>query len=659
MSLSQSTTDNHIFALDIGTRTVIGIVGRMEGKNYRVIAEEMVEHESRSMFDGQIHDIPQVAEVVAQVKSGLEQKTGLKLDKVAVAAAGRSLKTVRCTAELEHDANREIELVDVRSLELAALRIAHRELESNNIADYYCVGHCVITYMLDNMPVSNLLGHRAAKIGVEIVATFLPVSVVNGLYAVLHRVDLEPVNLTLEPIAAIDVAIPASFRLLNLALVDIGAGTSDIAVTRDGSIIAYGMVPMAGDEITEPIVEKLLVEFNEAERIKRLAGTCKDITYTDILGITGNIAQSELLQLIEPVLDRLADAISANILDLNGGVPPKSVFCIGGGARTPKLADKLAQKLQMDPERVVMRDRSHLRNVVFDEKSFLSGPEGVTVVGIATIALTSVGYEFMSVRVNGNEYKLFNTREINVSQALGLIRFDPRNLISKNGQNLKFSFNGKEHIVYGELSQPARIYINNKEANLQSPVKDGDDIMVIKAVNGRDASARVSDFVPRSSEIRFKLNGTDRKWRAKALLNGAEAEPSTPIKTGDNLEFNANPTVGQVAKAYHLNTIDKILINGRISTPQDQISPGDMVEIIEIIAPAEHIAGIKITINGKELVLNKSDAIFVDIFNLIDMNTTNQKGFPVMKLNGQRAHFTDPVQDGDNIEIFWSDQEGK
>lgn len=54
------------------------------------------------------------------------------------------------------------------------------------------------------------------------------------------------VNLTLEPIAAIQVAIPEMYRMLNIALVDVGAGTSDISVTRDGSIIAYGMIPIAG-----------------------------------------------------------------------------------------------------------------------------------------------------------------------------------------------------------------------------------------------------------------------------------------------------------------------------------------------------------------------------------------------------------------------------
>ena len=74
-------------------------------------------------------------------------------------------------------------------------------------------------------------------------------------------------NLTLEPIAAINVVVPEDIRLLNIALVDIGAGTSDIAISKDGSIIAYDMVTTAGDEITEAIMQKCLCNFENAEKI--------------------------------------------------------------------------------------------------------------------------------------------------------------------------------------------------------------------------------------------------------------------------------------------------------------------------------------------------------------------------------------------------------
>lgn len=56
--------------------------------------------------------------------------------------------------------------------------------------------------------------------------------------------------------------------MLNLALVDVGAGTSDICITKEGSVIAYGMIPIAGDELTMAIVDKYLVDFDTAEAIK-------------------------------------------------------------------------------------------------------------------------------------------------------------------------------------------------------------------------------------------------------------------------------------------------------------------------------------------------------------------------------------------------------
>lgn len=111
----------------------------------------------------------------------------------------------------------------------------------------------------------------------------------DGLYAAVNQAGLEVANLTLEPIAAINVAIPESYRLLNIALVDIGAGTSDISITKDGSIIAYGMIPLAGDELTELIVQNYLVDFKTAEYIKLQSTTEEEITYKDIMLIEHKI----------------------------------------------------------------------------------------------------------------------------------------------------------------------------------------------------------------------------------------------------------------------------------------------------------------------------------------------------------------------------------
>jgi len=649
---------NLIFALDIGTRSVIGITGFMDSGGFRIAAQEMVEHEGRFMYDGQIHDIPRVAKAVAAIKAELEKKTGQTLEKVAVAAAGRSLKTVRCQVEMEHDLNREIETLDIQGLELAALRQAHRELDntarSAEDEEYFCVGHCVIRYLVDDMAVSNLHGHKGRQISAEIVATFLPASVVNSLYAVLQRAALEPVNLTLEPIAAIDVAIPPSFRMLNLAMVDIGAGTSDIAMTRDGSIFAYGMVPIAGDEITEPIMEKLLVEFSEAEKIKRALAQGGEITYTDILGVNNTVAPEEVMQAIDHVLDKLVGTVSEEILALNGGTPPKSVFCVGGGAKIPTLTERLARRLQIEQQRVVVRDRSFLRDVTCPDNDPLAGSEGVTVVGIATVALARMGYEFMTVKINGSEYKLFNTKNINISQALGLIRFDPGNLISRNGRDLKFVLNGREHTVYGEMAEHARILLNDQDANLQTPVKDGDEIIVIKAARGRDASAKVGDFLSGSGAVAIRLNGKETTWMQQAVLNGEQAAPDTPLKPGDSLDV-IKPTVEAVAAGQGIDCTGKeIRINGRNASASQPVSDGD---VIEVALPEQMRDAMKITLNGEELLLpRKEGTIFVDVLNYMQIDTTRVKGFLVMKLNGAPAGYTQKISEGDRIDLYWEEK---
>src|SRR5690606_2842555 len=106
---------------------------------------------------------------------------------------------------------------------------------------------------LDHESIGSLIDQQGNIASVEVIATFLPKVVVESLFAAIQRADLSMKALTLEPIAAIQLLVPESMRRLNIALVDVGAGTSDIALTADGTVTAYGMVPIAGDEVTEAI----------------------------------------------------------------------------------------------------------------------------------------------------------------------------------------------------------------------------------------------------------------------------------------------------------------------------------------------------------------------------------------------------------------------
>lgn len=126
-------------------------------------------------------------------------------------------------------------------------------------------------------------------------------------------------------------------RRLNVALVDIGAGTSDIAITNNDTIVNYGMVPVAGDEITEAISDQFLLDFPDAEKAKLELTNSDSITVKDILGFENIVQKDEVIAAISTAIDRLATLIADEIMRLNGLKPPQAVMLIGGGSLTPEI----------------------------------------------------------------------------------------------------------------------------------------------------------------------------------------------------------------------------------------------------------------------------------------------------------------------------------
>ena len=150
-----------------------------------------------------------------------------------------------------------------------------------------------------------------------------------------------------------NAAIPAELRLLNLALVDIGAGTTDIAICRDGSVVGYTMATVAGDEITEAIMKSFLVDFKTAEQVKRDMAGDEMIRCRNILGQEVRISGDEVSAVIQEPMGRLAQAIAKQVAEVNGGAP-SALFLAGGGSKLAGLREKTAQALEMDEKRVAI-----------------------------------------------------------------------------------------------------------------------------------------------------------------------------------------------------------------------------------------------------------------------------------------------------------------
>lgn len=657
-----------IFSLDIGTRSIKATVGVVKDKKFKVVAEKFLEHKERAMVDGQIHDINLVANTVKEIKDALEKETGCRLTEVAIAAAGRFLKTIESEYEIDTDEDVEIDSTLVRSIEMGAVKCAEEKINKSTEGKLYCVGYSVKNYYLNSYIISNLIGHKGSKAKAEIIATFLPRSVVDSLYSVMNKVNLKVVNLTLEPIAAMEAVIPKKLRLLNLALIDIGAGTSDIAICNNDSVSAYGMVPFAGDEITEAIAQNCLVDFDTAEIIKKSCMEQEEVTYTDVLGIENTIKSSEILKAIEPLVSKMADEVGKKIIELNGGKAPSAVFLVGGGAHTPKIKEMLSEKMNLPEQRIAVKGREAVTDCVCENNNI--GSIGVTVLGIALIAIKNMGKDFIDVTVNDTTISLFNSHRHTIMDVLIHAEINPKILMARNGKSIRFTINGSKRLAFGELGKNAIIELNGQEASLDSEVNNGDKIEINYAVNGKDAAPKVMEYMCEIDEKFIYYNDEIINIEPVVKINNEVCSADSIIKNGDSVDIIVPSTLKEI-KTYILKSDEKLSMGDNIVDDDYKIQGGEKFityisaeekvktkETAEKTDTAEKVENesnaMRVTVNGNECILkNKEQYIFVDVFNHIDFDTSTVKGNLKLLLNGKNASYTDRLKENDEIRIFW------
>ena len=650
-----------VFALDIGTRSVVGLLGSIVDNRIIIHHSAMEFHRERVMYDGQIHDIDGVARIVKLVKENLENKVGFKLEEVAIAAAGRSLKTYQTTVEKDIDINREIDRHLINTLEIEGLQNAQsiiKEADEHD-KDYLCVGHTVVNYYLNGSLITNPIGHRGEKLRSDILATFLPQIVVDGLYSVMTKVGLEISFMTLEPIAAIEVAVPQNVRLLNVALVDIGAGTSDIAITKDGSIIAYAMTSTAGDEITEAIAKGYLMDFDAAESLKCNLNKKEIQTFGDIFGITRELATAEILDSIHQSIESIGRDIAESII-IQNGKSPSAVFLIGGGSQIPRLTEIIAGYLELPKERVALRDVSTIQNLVHDN-TILHGPESITPVGILAKAIKNKMTDFITIIVNGKQLRVFQSKKLKVSDALVITGFNPRDLIPEKGDAIKVSINGQIESFYGSYGEPAKIYVNDKIGSLETDIKNGDSIIVEPAESGKPASYLIKDVLKK--EEGFIFNGQYIDFIYNIRVNGMEIDDNQVFADGDIIAYDSFRSVEELCinRGIDLDAYN-VYINGKLVDKNTIINSEDRVVVIRKDQEIEfskgnnsYIEHIVINYNGDDLKIPriKDQILFVDIFNFVDFDRTKAHGKLILKHNGRYANYTNKLETGDYVEVYW------
>lgn len=707
-----------VFGLDIGTRNVVGTVGYKEGNEFIVVAQYIKEHETRSMLDGQIHDIGRVGKTIEAVKQQLEEQIDTPLKEVCIAAAGRVLKTVTTTVEYEYEEETVVTGEDIHTLDLLGIEKASGILKEENDTKFkfYCVGYSVVKYYLNDDIFSNLEGHKADKISEDIIVTFLPEDVVDGLYSACNLAGLEVANMTLEPIAAINVAIPEAFRMLNIALVDVGAGTSDISITKDGSIIAYGMIPFAGDEITEMLVQHYLVDFKTAEHIKLSSGTEDEIEFKDIMSISHTIPAKEVWDLTESLVERMTTAIAEKIKELNGDKSVSATFIVGGGGKIHGFSEMLADKLELPHERVALRGEEVLQEVHFEQTDIQKDPLLVTPIGIC-LNYYDQKNNFILIHFNGERMKLYDNSKLTIVDAAMQAGYPNDQLFPRRGKEINFTVNGRPRIIRGQSGESAIVKMNGKIVSINTPLEPNCEIVIEASTVGEDAAGTIEQLEEYTeTTIVFEVNRKTVVCPRFVEVNGVLEPPTYEIKEGDIIETRSYYTVGQLIEFMdvELDMDKEILVNNRdadmgtlvyenfsvewtvletrthIDDMEKEVSDvetaldmetgaekADMEttgettetggtdtvtesskEAKEESMPEPEEISIEVIVNKEPITMtDKKDYIYVDVFDYIDFNLNDSRGRSIVTLlNGENAEYTATLKNGDVIDIYWEEK---
>ena len=665
-----------VFALDIGTRSIIGIVGKVEDDLFKVLAIESEEHSKRSMKDGQIENIEQVAQVAQRVKKRLESKLHVTLKKVCIAAAGRALRTQKASYEMQLEQTSHIDGELIGRLEIGAVTAAEEAFHKESSAEdeelgrgFFLVGYSVLSYYLDNLNISSLMDHKGKTLKAEVIATFLPREVVDSLYMTMQKCGLDVVSMTLEPIAAINAAIPKDLRLLNLALIDIGAGTSDIAVCRDGAVTGYTMATVAGDEITEVLMKQFLVDFQTAEQIKMQYAAQESLTFTNILGLEETVSRAQIEQLLTEPIGHLAGEIVKRVTELNNGAP-SAVFLAGGGSKLAGLKEAVSEKFNMDAKRVAIAG-GNFRLSAFSDQYDLNNPEYTTPLGIAVSSGLRLLQDSLQILLNGKPAKIFKSGTLKVIDVLMMNGYVYSHILGHSGKSVTVTVEGEKKVFYGERAIPAILKLNGVDASISDTVQVGDRVDFKPAVSGQDAQPTAAECLPDGIST--------EEW--DICINGEIAAPETGVKNGDEISFRkrvrietAQPLQTQPEpEAETAPTVQPAPIIQSVQAEAVPTIPSAQPHMPETLAahaaqglspetPGETqqaavqtTGSMQVTLNDKPLTLPPKAGgepyYLMDLLEFSNLDFDNLNASVSLRVNGEESGFLQEIRHHDVIEI--------
>ncbi|MDR1300747.1 MAG: glutamate mutase L [Candidatus Nomurabacteria bacterium] len=335
--------DDYIVALDIGTEFTKALIAHL-GKNgeLEIVGVGRARQEVGNMYSGAIADITGVVRNCEDALVQAEDMAGLQAKKVVIGIAGEFVKGLTSTIRYRRPqpdkelTAAEMELiiqkVQERSAEKARAQIATET--GNPDVEVKLVNSAIVSLRIDGYKVTNPLGFQGRDVAIQIYTAFAPMVHIGALERVANELDLELLAVAAEPFAVARAVLGSdASNNYTAILIDIGGGTTDIAVVNDGGVEGTRMFGVGGRSFTKTIASDLGLDYNKAEQLKLRIDNPK-IKPT---------AKKALDESVEKTLDVWEQGVELALDDFDAidHLPSRVLLC-GGGSSLEALVERLA-----------------------------------------------------------------------------------------------------------------------------------------------------------------------------------------------------------------------------------------------------------------------------------------------------------------------------
>ena len=342
-----------LVGLDIGTSKVVTIVAEMHSDGeYEVVG--IGQHESRGLKKGVVVDIEKT---VASIQAALEEAELMASYKIRTVVTGIAGSHIRSFNSIGMVAIKDKEVT-----EADVLRVTETAKAVNIPTDQQILHVLPQEYIIDGQEdIREPVGMSGVRLDVKVHIVTGAVSAVQNIIKCVRRCGLEVQDLILQPLASSSSVLTADEKELGVALVDIGGGTTDIAVFVGGAIRHSAVLAVAGDQITNDIAMALRTPTADAEDIKLRHGLAKQVLAnpSDKIEVPGigdrgprSLSKQALAAVIEPRVEELFSMVQQTIRESGYEEAISSGIVItGGSSLLPGMAE-LAEDIFLKPVRV-------------------------------------------------------------------------------------------------------------------------------------------------------------------------------------------------------------------------------------------------------------------------------------------------------------------